>query len=48
MNKKRIAKHYVRLNEKRYDLEMAIFLNKPLWRYKIEKWFRKVVNKFRR
>lgn len=48
MNKKRIAKHYVRLNEKRYDLEMAIFLNKPLWLYKLEKKFWEIVNLFRK
>ena len=46
MNKKRINKYYQKLTEKRYDLEMAIFLGKPLWKYKLEKWFWKVVNKF--
>lgn len=25
---------------------MADFLNVPLWKYKLEKWFWKVVNKF--
>ena len=34
--------------KKREDKDIADILNKPLWKYKLEKWFWKVVDKFRK